>query len=60
LVALFAAAGLGRVREVTIENPITTVEDKMFRAELADSMRDAMIATKGSRRVARACSVEFT
>jgi hypothetical protein len=45
LPALFAAAGLGDVREDTVENRMTAVEDKIFLAELVDNMREAMLAT---------------
>jgi len=45
LPALFAAAGLSEVSQVTLENPMATVRDKIFRAELVDNMRAAMLAT---------------
>jgi len=45
LSALLAAAGLDDVREVTVENPMTAVEDKLFLAELVDNMREAMLAS---------------
>jgi ubiquinone/menaquinone biosynthesis C-methylase UbiE len=48
LPALLAAAGLDRVREDTVENPMTTVEEKIFLAELVDNMREAMLAAKAA------------
>jgi SAM-dependent methyltransferase len=45
LPALLVAVGLDDVREATVENPMTTVEDKLFLAELVDNMRDAMVAS---------------
>jgi ubiquinone/menaquinone biosynthesis C-methylase UbiE len=45
LPALLAAVGLREVREVTVENPMSTVEDKLFLAELVDNMRDTMLAS---------------
>jgi ubiquinone/menaquinone biosynthesis C-methylase UbiE len=45
LPALLAAAGLDEVRETTVENPMSTVEDKLFLAELVDNMRDTMLAS---------------
>jgi SAM-dependent methyltransferase len=48
LPALLAAAGLDRVREDTVENPMTTVDEKIFLAELADNMREAMLAAKAA------------
>lgn len=45
LPALFAAAGLNEVREVTVENPMATARDKIFLAELVDNMREAILAT---------------
>jgi SAM-dependent methyltransferase len=45
LPALLAAAGLDQVREVTVENPMTTIDDKLFLAELVDSMRETMLAS---------------
>jgi ubiquinone/menaquinone biosynthesis C-methylase UbiE len=43
LPALFAAAGLADVREDTVENRMTSVEDKIFLAELVDNMRESML-----------------
>jgi ubiquinone/menaquinone biosynthesis C-methylase UbiE len=48
LPALFAAAGLDRIREVTVENPMTTVEDKIFLAELVENMRETMLAANAA------------
>jgi ubiquinone/menaquinone biosynthesis C-methylase UbiE len=45
LPALLAAVGLDQVSEATVENPMTTVEDKLFLAELIDNMRDTMVAS---------------
>jgi SAM-dependent methyltransferase len=45
LPALFAAAGLNEVFQVTVENPMATVRDKIFLAELVDNMRAAILAT---------------
>ena len=45
LPALLAAVGLEEVSEVTVENPMTTVDDKLFLAELVDNMRDTMLAS---------------
>ena len=45
LPALLAAVGLDEVREVTVENPMSAVEDKLFLAELVDNMRDAMLTS---------------
>jgi ubiquinone/menaquinone biosynthesis C-methylase UbiE len=45
LPALLTAAGLDQVSEVTVENPMSTVEDKLFLAELVDNMRDTMVAS---------------
>jgi SAM-dependent methyltransferase len=45
LPALLATAGLDEVSEVTVENPMSAVEDKLFLAELVDNMRDKMLAT---------------
>jgi ubiquinone/menaquinone biosynthesis C-methylase UbiE len=44
LPALFAAAGLDGALELTVENPMRTVEEKIFLAELIDNMREAMLA----------------
>jgi ubiquinone/menaquinone biosynthesis C-methylase UbiE len=44
--ALLTAAGLDQVRELTVENPMTAVEDKLFLAELVDNMRDTMLASQ--------------
>jgi ubiquinone/menaquinone biosynthesis C-methylase UbiE len=44
LPALLAAADLAEVREDTVENRMTAVEDKIFLAELVDNMREAMLA----------------
>jgi hypothetical protein len=41
---VLAHAGLDDVRESTVENPMTTTEDKLFLAELIDNMRGAMLA----------------
>jgi ubiquinone/menaquinone biosynthesis C-methylase UbiE len=41
--ALFAAAELSEIRADTVENRMTAVEDKIFLAELVDSMREAML-----------------
>jgi SAM-dependent methyltransferase len=43
--ALLGAAGLDQVRERTVENPMTEIEDKLFIAELVDNMRETMLAT---------------
>jgi ubiquinone/menaquinone biosynthesis C-methylase UbiE len=48
LPALFAAAGLERIHEVTVENPMTTVEEKIFLAELVDNMRETMLSAKAA------------
>jgi ubiquinone/menaquinone biosynthesis C-methylase UbiE len=48
LPALLAAVGLDHVREVTVENPMTTVEEKLFLAELVDAMREAVLATEAA------------
>jgi ubiquinone/menaquinone biosynthesis C-methylase UbiE len=45
LPALLTAAGLDEAREATVENPMSTVEDKLFLAELVDNMRDTMLAS---------------
>jgi ubiquinone/menaquinone biosynthesis C-methylase UbiE len=45
LPVLLGVAGLDQVSEATVENPMTTVEDKLFLAELVDNMRDAMVAS---------------
>lgn len=45
LPALLAAVGLDDVHEVTVENPMSAVEDKLFLAELVDNMRDTMLAS---------------
>lgn len=42
--ALLAASGLQNVREVTVENPMTTVGEKLFLAELVRNMRVAVLA----------------
>ena len=43
-----APAGIDRVREVTVENPMTTVEEKLFLAELVDNIREAMLAAEAA------------
>jgi ubiquinone/menaquinone biosynthesis C-methylase UbiE len=45
LPALLTATGLDQVSEVAVENPMSTVEDKLFLAELVDNMRDTMLAS---------------
>lgn len=45
LPALFAAAGLTEVGEVTVENPMRTAQDKIFLAELVDNMREAILTS---------------
>jgi ubiquinone/menaquinone biosynthesis C-methylase UbiE len=45
LPALLAAAGLDDVQELTVENPMRSVEDKLFLAELVDNMRATMLAS---------------
>jgi SAM-dependent methyltransferase len=45
LPALLTATGLDQVSEVTVENPMSTVEDKLFLVELVDNMRDTMVAS---------------
>lgn len=42
--ALLAASGLENVREGTVENPMTTVEEKLFLAELVRNMRASVLA----------------
>ncbi len=44
LPAMLAAAGLGEVRERTVENRIDTAEGKGFLVQLLDNMRDAILA----------------
>jgi ubiquinone/menaquinone biosynthesis C-methylase UbiE len=46
LPALLAAAGLEELREETVENPMKTVEEKLFLAELVDNMRGAVLASE--------------
>jgi SAM-dependent methyltransferase len=48
LPALLAHVGLEDVRELTVENPMTAVEDKLFLAELIDSMRETMLASNAA------------
>jgi ubiquinone/menaquinone biosynthesis C-methylase UbiE len=48
LPALVAAAGLDEVREDTVENRMTAVEDKIFLAELIDNMREAILASEAA------------
>lgn len=43
--ALLAAAGLDQVGETKVDNPMAAVEDKLFIAELVDSMRETMLAS---------------
>ena len=43
--ALLTVAGLEDVSEVTVENPMERVEDKLFLAELVDTMREGMLAS---------------
>jgi ubiquinone/menaquinone biosynthesis C-methylase UbiE/catechol 2,3-dioxygenase-like lactoylglutathione lyase family enzyme len=42
--ALLTAAGLENIHESTVSNPMGTVEEKLFIAELVDGMRAAMVA----------------
>jgi hypothetical protein len=46
--ALLAAVGLDPLREDTVENPMTAVEDKLFLAELVDNMRQTMLASEAA------------
>lgn len=48
LPALVAAARLDEVRENTVENRMTAVEDKIFLAELVDNMREAILASEAA------------
>jgi ubiquinone/menaquinone biosynthesis C-methylase UbiE len=48
LPALVAAVGLDEVREDTVENRMTAVEDKIFLAELIDNMREAILASEAA------------
>jgi ubiquinone/menaquinone biosynthesis C-methylase UbiE len=48
LPALLATAGLAEVREELVANPMTTVEEKLFLAELVDNMRQAMLAARAA------------
>jgi ubiquinone/menaquinone biosynthesis C-methylase UbiE len=41
--ALLAAAGLEEVREHTVSNPMHTVDEKLFLAQLVANMRDSML-----------------
>jgi ubiquinone/menaquinone biosynthesis C-methylase UbiE len=41
--ALLAAAGLEAVREDTVSNAMTTIEQKLFLVELLENMREAML-----------------
>jgi SAM-dependent methyltransferase len=43
--ALLAIVGLDSLREDTVENPMTAVDDKLFLAELVDNMRAPMLAS---------------
>jgi SAM-dependent methyltransferase len=43
LPALLAAAGVEDVQEAAVENPMPTVEGKLFLVELLDNMRGAML-----------------
>ena len=46
--ALLALAGLEDVREETVENPMRSVDDKLFLAELVDNMRTAMLESEAA------------
>lgn len=46
--ALLTAAGLDQVREITVENPMTEIEDKLFLAELVDNMRETILAANAA------------
>ena len=46
--ALLTVAGFDQVGELTVENPMTLVEDKLFLAELVDNMRDTMLASQAA------------
>jgi SAM-dependent methyltransferase len=43
LCALLRASGLTEVRETTVANPMTTVDDKLFLAQLVPNMRAAIL-----------------
>ena len=46
--ALLALAGLEDVREDAVENPMRSVDDKLFLAELVDNMRTAMLESEAA------------
>jgi ubiquinone/menaquinone biosynthesis C-methylase UbiE len=46
--ALLTVAGLNDVCEDTVENPMTEIQDKLFLAELVDTMRESMLASQAA------------
>jgi ubiquinone/menaquinone biosynthesis C-methylase UbiE len=48
LPALLAAAGLADVRQQLVANPMTTVDERLFLAELVDNMRPAMLEARAA------------
>jgi hypothetical protein len=48
LPALLAAAGLVKVRQETVTNPMTTGDEKLFLVDLLDNMRAAILEARAA------------